>query len=192
MVRAFVAVGISQEARDALADVISRLQQRGVSGVRWVRPEGVHLTLKFLGDVNPGLLEGILAAMERGAWGTGPFRLTLSDVGAFPSTESPRILWVGLEGGLEPLVKLQARIEEELHQTCGFPIERRAFAPHLTLGRTRENLSADERRRLGMILAGVALEAEVSWDVGEVHLIRSTLTPSGAVYDVLAARPRII
>ena len=187
MVRAFVAIGISQEAREVLADVINRLQQRGVSGIRWVRPEGVHLTLKFLGDVDAGLLEGILAAMERAAQGTASLSLALSGIGAFPSPKSPRVLWVGLGGELELLRELQARIDKELHQACGFSRERRAFTPHLTLGRTRENISADERRKLGAVLAEVALEAEVSWDVGEVHLIRSTLTPSGAVYDVLGS-----
>ena len=187
MVRAFVAIGISQEARDTLADVINRLQQQGVSGVRWVRPEGVHLTLKFLGDVDAGLLEGILAAMERAARGTGSLSLALSGIGAFPSAKSPRVIWVGLGADLDPLRELQARIDRELDETCGFPRERRAFAPHLTLGRTRENISADERRRLGTALAEAALEAQVSWEVGEVHLIRSKLTPSGAVYDVLGS-----
>ena len=187
MVRAFVAVDISNEARAALAGVIERLKERGLSGVRWVRPEAIHLTLKFLGEIEDSQVEGCLSAMERAAPGTGALNLALSEIGAFPNFKSPSVIWVGVKGDLDPLQELQSRIDQGIYSTIGLPEEKREFSPHLTLGRVRENASGDEHRRIGEALAGVALDADVSWKVSKVNLIRSTLKPSGAVYDVLGS-----
>ena len=188
MVRAFIAVDISGEARDALAGVAKRLQEQGVSGVRWVRPEGIHLTLKFLGDIESAMVGRVMEGIESACEGTAPFKLGLSRPGAFPSSKSPRVAWVGLKGDLDLLERLQGRIDREMHSACGFPEERRAFTPHLTLGRMRENASGEERRRMGEALVRATLEDGVWWQVKEVYLIRSTLTPSGAVYDILGSR----
>ncbi len=187
-VRAFIAVDISGEARDALAEVTKRLQEQGVSGVRWVRPEGIHLTLKFLGDMESTMIDRVMEGVESACKGTGPFELGLSEPGAFPSSKSPRVVWVGLRGELDLLERLQGRIDQEMHSVCGFPKERRAFTPHLTLGRMRENASGEERRRAGEALAKIPPENGVWWQVREVCLVRSTLTPSGAVYDILGSR----
>ena len=190
MVRAFIAVDIPQEARDALSEVISLLQNQGVSGVRWVRPDAIHLTLKFLGEIDPSLVEGILARMERAVRGTGIIALALGDIGAFPNLNSPRVIWVGLTGELGPLSGLQERIDTEMSlMEGGFPKEDRPFTAHLTLGRLRENVSGEERRRAGKAMAEVTLERRVRWQVKEVNLVRSTLTPTGAVYDVLGSLP---
>ena len=189
MVRAFIGVDISGEARNALEEVIWRLQERGVSGMRWVKVEAVHLTLKFLGDVDTAQVDTILEAMERACRGTVPFSLCLSEeLGAFPGRGSPRVLWVGLEGEMDPLKTLQDRIDQQMHLSGGFPRDGRVFTPHLTLGRMRDNVSGEQRRRAGAVIAEVTLPGEVSWKVGEVNLMSSTLTPQGAVYDVLASR----
>ena len=169
-----------------MADVTERLKQRrGLSGVRWVRPEGIHLTLKFLGEIEDPQVEAILESVERATRWSGKLTLVLSEVGTFPNFNSPKVIWVGLKGNPDSLKELQSRIDQGISSTTGLPKEKRKFAPHLTLGRVRENASGDERRRIGQALAEVALEADVSWEVCEVELIRSTLTPSGAVYDVL-------
>lgn len=189
MVRAFIAVDISREARDTLAQAVNSLKERGVPGVRWVNPEGIHLTLKFLGEIDPGLLDKISSGLERAAQGTRPFKLCLSGIGAFPNAASPRVIWVGIKGELDLLRELQGRVDQEMHTGGGFGKERRSFTPHLTLGRLRDNVSGEERRRAGKALAEVALGSEVSWQVTEVKLMRSTLTPPGAVYDLLGAWP---
>ena len=188
MVRAFIAVDISQEARAVLAETAKRLQEQGVTGVRWVRPEGVHLTLKFLGEIEPNLVESILEAMEGAGLGTGPIKLGLSELGAFPSMSNPRVIWVGVDGDMAPLAKLQSRIEEALYLSCTLPKEKRAFSPHLTLGRLRERQSAKERGAVGRALAGLMLGGEVRWQVDQVNLVRSTFTPSGVEYDLLGSR----
>ena len=185
MVRAFIAAEISREARDALEAVVDGLKGQGVSGVRWVRPGGVHLTLKFLGEIDEDLVQVILDAMERVCHGTGPFTLNLANVGSFPNTNAPRVIWVGPGGELGPLGDLQQRIDQELHSRLGFPLETRPFTPHLTLGRLHDRTTVQDRQRFGQALAGEGLVARVSWQVAELQLIRSTLTPDGAVYHVL-------
>ncbi len=188
MVRAFIAVDVSRQARECLVEATRGLQNAGVSQMRWVRPEGIHLTLKFLGEIDLNAVDPILGAINRAVEGSTPFTLALSGIGAFPNLSAPRVIWVGLKGDLDALGKLQERIDEEVHLTVGLPREPRAFTPHLTLGRMRDNVSAEERRRAGKATTGVDWQADVSWQVNEVNLMRSTLGPSGAVYDVLGSR----
>ena len=188
MVRAFIAVDISGEARATLAGVIERLRQHpGFSGVRRVKPEGVHLTLKFLGEIPEAQVEMVLGAVERAARSTGTLNLALSEIGAFPSVKSPRVVWVGVKGDVGPLGELAGRVDQEIHGSTGVSLEKRAFSPHLTLARVRDTASSDQRRRIGQALSEATLEAEVTWKVNAVNLMRSTLKPSGAVYDVLGS-----
>ena len=188
MVRAFISVDVSQQARESLAGVTRSLQNAGVSQMRWVRPEGIHLTLKFLGEIDPDAVDPILGAMDRAIEGSSPFTLALSGIGAFPNLNAPKVISVGLKGDLDALGKLQERIDEVVHLAVGFPKESRAFTPHLTLGRMQNNAPGEERRRAGKATTGVDWQSDVSWQVNEVYLMRSTLNPSGAVYDVLGAR----
>ena len=189
MVRAFVAVDLSGEARSALAGLIEGLQLHGATGVRWVKPEGIHLTLKFLGEIAPELVDTAMAAMEGAAQGTGPFILCLTELGAFPNASAPRVIWVGLGGGLGPLGELQQRVGEQMFLAGNLPRERRAFTPHLTLGRLTEKAGGEERLLVSRAIGEVSFQREVSWRVNEVHLMRSILTPSGALYHRLGSAP---
>ncbi len=184
MIRAFVAADISPAARRTLAEAVDSLQG-GVSGVRWVRPSAIHLTLKFLGQVDPSLTPDIMDALGRSTSGRSPFRLGLSGVGAFPRPESPRTIWAGLEGDLEELEGLQREVDREVSPVAGVPVESRPFVPHLTLGRVRDRVSPAQRRTIGHALRGATLAPTSPWTVAALHLVRSTLTPAGPVYDVL-------
>ena len=195
MIRAFVAVAISQEARRTLAEAVESLQSRGVVGVRWVRPSAIHLTLKFLGEIDglsacvhaqAGSLGGdIMDALQRAAAARSPFRLSLSGLGAFPRPESPRVIWAGLGGDLDELGSLQRDVDREVSPAVGVPLEKRPFSPHLTLGRVRDKVPLTQRRSIGDALRGFDLASTPPWPVTGLHLVRSTLTPGGAVYDVL-------
>ena len=179
--RAFIAVELPLRAREALEGVTADLQALALTGVRWVRPEGVHLTLKFLGNIGSASIEPISQAMSRCAASTAPFELSLGKVGAFPSLRAPRVIWVGLEGALEPLLGLQRTLEDEL-AGLGFIPERRPYSAHLTLGRIREGTPPAQRRRVGDAL-GQVLEAEdAELPVKDISLIKSTLAPTGATY----------
>ena len=187
VLRAFIAIEISREARDELIEVTSQLKRHGVTGVRWVKPDGIHLTLKFLGDIDPPLVDSLLEAIRTSANGTSPFTIGLAEIGAFPKADSPRVIWAGIEGDAEVLVNLQRRIDQAASLVASIPTETRPFKPHLTLGRTPGNVSTNDRRKIGEALAKVTLNSRVSWLADEIKLIRSTLTPEGAVYNTLGS-----
>ena len=136
-IRAFIAVELPPAVREAVEGVVRELRSGIGDGVRWVRPEGVHLTLKFLGDIDAGSVPAVSRAMAQCAASAAPFDLFLEGVGVFPNARRPRVIWIGLGGALEPLLALQHSIDREL-EGLGFARERRPFTPHLTLGRVRD------------------------------------------------------
>ena len=189
-IRVFIALEIPPEGKQALADTIRRLQTAIPYGVRWVDPAGIHLTLKFLGNINASLVEDILKAMQCAAqdFPGKSFHLQLSGLGFFPNERQPRVLWAGIEGDLDSLKSLQEKVDEAISR-LGFPREKRPFNPHLTLGRVRDGVSSGTRRQVSAAFAATSLEPGDPWEVKEVHLIRSTLTPGGAIYTHLGSVP---
>ena len=185
-IRTFIAVHLSQKARRQLSDTIRSLGSEIPSGVRWVDPEGIHLTLKFLGDIDPALVKDVLQAMEQAASGSLPFHLHLNGLGVFPNQKRPRVLWAGLGGDLDALGALQEKLEAAM-SGLNFPWERRAFSPHLTLGRVRDGVSAVARQSIGAVLSSGSLEDADPWQVNAVHLMRSDLTPDGALCSSLGS-----
>ena len=183
--RAFVAVDIPGDARRVLADAVESLRGRGADGVRWVRPSAIHLTLKFLGDIDGSRVGQVMDALRRSAKANPPFRLGLSGLGAFPAPEKPRVLWAGLEGDLDALGRLHRDVDREVSPAAGVAGEKRPFTPHLTLGRVRDRASTGQRQGVAAALRGFRLVTAPSWTVTEVRLVRSTLTSGGPVYDVL-------
>lgn len=186
--RLFVALDLPAGAKAALAATVGQLQSVIPAGVRWVNPAGIHLTLKFLGDTDSGLVTPLRAALrEMAAAGDPmPFPLHLDGLGVFPNYREPRVIYAGVGGDLDSLVKTQRRVEQAIVR-LGFPQEKRPFRPHLTLGRVRDSAAAAARRQIGETIAtqAAALSPEYAWRAGEIHLIRSHLTPSGAVYTTL-------
>ena len=183
--RLFVALDLPAEAKAALAATVGQLQSVIPAGVRWVNPAGIHLTLKFLGDTEAGMVTPLLMALrEMAAAGDPmPFPLHLDGLGVFPNYREPRGIYAGVGGDLDSLVKAQQRGEQAIVR-LGFPQEKRPFRPHLTLGRVRDGVAPAARRQIGDTIArqAAALSPEYAWTAGEICLIRSNLTPSGAVY----------
>ena len=189
-VRVFVAIDLPDPAKEALRQAVADLQENLQQGIRWVRPEGIHLTLKFLGDVSTARVGNIQEAMERAAREFGPvdFRLALSGLGVFPNPREPRVLWAGVSGDLGALEQFQVLVDGCL-EDAGFDRERRPFRPHLTLGRVRDQVAPAERRRIGQVAQQASPPRGVEWQVREIHLIRSKLTPGGAIYDSIGCAP---
>ena len=133
--RTFIAVEVPAAIKDEIAQLVSRLKGTGTD-VKWVEPGNIHVTLKFLGNIEtdqPAVIrDGLHAALDS----TGPFDLTLGRVGAFPDLNRPRVFWVSVGEGRDELIAMQQRIESELHAR-GFVREERPFSPHLTIGRVR-------------------------------------------------------
>lgn len=180
--RTFVAIELDGSLRATLRQVQDRLAgQLAARIVRWVNVEGIHLTLKFLGDTPVDKVEAIQAGLDRAASGMGAFRLAVRGLGCFPNHHQPRVVWAGVEEPLGLLSSLQKSIEAQV-SPLGFPAERRAFSPHLTLGRVHQYASRTQAKSIGDAVAGSAFEALGEMLVTAVACIQSDLTPRGAVY----------
>lgn len=174
--RAFIAIHLPDEVKRALAEIATELARRVESGaVRWVRPEQIHLTLRFLGDIPFEQVPAIGAAMDAAA-STPAFAPHLSGTGCFPNQRRPRVIWVGLVDEEARLATLKATLDAGL-APLGYPPEEKPFRAHLTLGRVK-----DERG-----VAGVEWSADVPGlevPVAAIHLIESQLRPDGPIYIV--------
>jgi 2'-5' RNA ligase len=185
-IRTFVAVDLPEAVRVRLGEQIDRLSGRAGRGVvRWVRPEGIHLTLKFLGEVESDRIEQISRGIRSVAQGHRAFRLRVAGVGCFPSPQRPRVVWVGVREQAGALASLQDDLERAL-SAMGFPREDRPFSPHLTLGRVRREASPVEAARVGALIAGQTEEVLGEVEVREVTLFQSDLRPTGPIYSALA------
>ena len=185
MIRAFIAINLPPTARARLAQLQRELQLTFVAGaVRWVRPEQIHLTLKFLGDVPAESLRDLEAALRRACEFSAPLELRADGLGCFPHPPKPRVLWVGILGDLDRLEELHARVEEQTRNWSA-PDPARPFQPHLTIARVKDLRLAD-RRRLGQTITAHARVSLGGWRVDRVDLMQSVLSPHGADYDCLA------
>lgn len=186
--RIFVACEIPDEWKQALGQAGRALSKSGLSRLRWVRPEGIHLTLKFLGDVGRHLLPDIHGAMLAAGAARTPFELHLRGLGSFGGRGRIRVVWAGIEGDLAALRALQARMDDEL-DALGFARETRPFSPHLTLARVPENAAADIGVQVASALRQVGLPEPAPFTVEKLSLMRSQLGPGGASYTQLATAP---
>ena len=185
-VRAFIAIDVPEQVKASL-DATLRELRATLSGraYGWVRVEGIHLTLKFLGDVDEDSIPTISDALAPTASGERPFSLRLRGTGTFPPGRRPNVVWASLDGDLDALAEVQERVEEAMTR-LGFEAERRTFQPHLTLGRIRSRLSDADLRTLTTVLAEVTHEATEPFTVEAVRLVRSEFRPGGARYTTLA------
>ena len=184
--RVFIALSIPSTAKSVLGKVVQDLMAQVSNGVRWVGLDGMHLTLKFLGNIDSVQVGDIVEAMGQASQNTTPFPMLLSGLGMFPNEKRPRVIWAGLQGDLDSLGKLQARIEDEVSR-LGFSREKRPFSPHLTLGRVREKTGSDIRQRISAAVSACSISSAESWQVESVRLVQSQLTLGGAAYTDLAS-----
>ena len=181
-IRAFIAIELPDPVRAFISHIQAKLRREEHAQVKWVNPESVHLTLKFLGNTDPELIPDVGRAMSRAAAGLGPVRLELSELGAFPNLRAPRVVWVGLKGDISTLRVLHTQVEDRLAE-LGFPREGRAFSPHLTLGRVRQGAARPEQQHLSQAISSTNLDERLAFEASSVSLMRSTLTRAGAIYN---------
>ena len=185
-VRVFVSVGLSPEAREALVDAVERIRAEVPEGIQWARPDGMHLTLKFLGNIPSGNVSPLLECVREFAAPNPGFGLNLAGLGMFPNRRKPRVLWAGVEGDMDSLSSLQQAAEGAIN-ALGYPPEQRPFRPHVTLGRPRRSVSDGQLARIGAVVSGLVPPHPVPWQVDSVEVMRSDLHPSGARYTVLGS-----
>jgi 2'-5' RNA ligase len=182
--RLFVALDPPDPVRRRLAAMqaeLRRLAGRHADEVRWAAPEGIHLTLQFLGAVPEERVPALKEAVGGAAAGSRPLALEVKGAGGFPSARRPRVVWAGVEGDRPALAELVADLGRRL-APLGFTPDERPFSPHLTLGRAREGRGAPG---LGGALARASASDPVPWRADALVLVRSHLSPAGARYEAL-------
>jgi len=183
-IRAFVAILLPDDVRSALDEEIERLQPAG-GDVAWVTRDNLHVTLKFLGHVEPARLDHAVSALARVATVVARFELAVVGLGAFPSPTRPRVVWAGLERGADAAAVLARAVDGALVDH-GFAREARPFTGHVTLGRVRQ---PGRDRRLTALLTAGAGHRFGRLTVDRFALMRSELSPRGARYSVIGAWP---
>lgn len=194
-IRTFIAIELADGQKRSLADLQTRLKREHAAvkiarssssnAIRWVAADNIHLTLKFLGNVDADKMPALQNAVADACTGTSPFVLKLDGVGAFPNLTRPNVVWVGIKGD----IKMATRLAQKIDDACaalGFPREERAFSPHLTLGRVNRDADSRERQLIGEMIAKAEAHELGDFRVDHVSLMKSVLKPGGSVYSRLA------
>jgi 2'-5' RNA ligase len=184
-IRSFLALDPPPEVRKEIGIIQGRLRKILHGDIRWTNPESMHLTLKFFGNIFETDVERISQAVGKITAQAAPLTLEVKTVGAFPNPKRPRVIWLGINGDVERLVRLQEEIDREL-LTKGFPKEDRPFKAHLTLGRIK---SPGGIAGLEDLTAKADDYAAGSFTAHGLILFKSDLTPRGAVYTELVKFP---
>jgi 2'-5' RNA ligase len=182
--RTFIAFELPKTVTDHLRALQVELQTIGM-GVRWVRPGNIHLTLRFLGDIRPEDLQAVITALDTAVRGQGPIRLAVKGISVFPGIRKPRVIWAGLTDQVPELMAFQGRLESILNH-CGFPREDRPFKAHLTLGRIKGALDAQQ---LDKLIRRIGESEPLGFQAEQAILFKSDLMPSGALYTRLHSAP---
>ncbi len=178
-VRTFIAIDVPEDLKLAIGRIQQELAKLGGGRVSWAKPGGIHLTLKFLGDVDRDVLDGVVKAVRKAVNGRSDFALKTTERGGFPSLTLPRTLWLGVDGGAA-LTDLRASLQKSLFD-AGFPIEGAKFRPHLTVGRVKSLAK-------GSPIPAKFVEAPLQvfeWHAAGVNVMASQLKPTGAEYSVV-------
>jgi RNA 2',3'-cyclic 3'-phosphodiesterase len=186
-IRCFIAIELSPELKAELSRLQNKLKSAGGGSntARWVEPNGIHLTLKFLGNTDKGKIADITREMEQAVKGIPEFKLEVTELGTFPNPRRVQVVWVGVTGDTEKLNEIVKRLEEGLAKQ-GFKAEVRPFTPHLTLARVRETAVPEAVKALGEAVGNMKPEIASGVPVTEVCLMQSQLTPRGSIYTRLS------
>jgi 2'-5' RNA ligase len=190
-IRTFLAVELPKAEKERLARLGTAFAQYTAS-LRWTAPDLLHITVRFLGGVPQSKIGSVRQAAAEATLAISPFSLHISGLGAFPDERVPRVIWVGLsrDAGYESLQRLFSRLEAALAEQ-GFEREGRAFSPHITLARTRDQISSEDRRALGRRIVEVQRTTPVagSFRVEALTVMRSDLGRSGPRYTPITSQP---
>ena len=180
-IRSFIAIPLPQNIKDYLSSLISDFKKTGAD-VKWVKPENIHLTLKFLGAQEPETLEKIKVILDKIAQDKFAYTMEISLIGVFPKLEFPRVIWVGLSIGDKETKIIAKELDEKINK-LGIPKEERAFSSHITIGRVRSSLN---REKLTLALKNCVIEeGKLKFSADKIILYKSTLLPGGPIYEAI-------
>ena len=178
--RTFIAIALPQEIRDYLACIQAELK-KCQADVKWVQPENIHLTLKFLGERDEKKIEKIKEILQESVREKACFAVRLCNIGAFPKIDFPRVIWLGLDKGEKETKEIAYALEEKIAK-LGIPKEDKPFSSHITIARIR---SPANRESLVQELKRVPKLKDLEFPVTKITLYKSTLTPKGPIYEIL-------
>ena len=181
--RAFIAAEIPLDIRQDIEHATSNLRRGTGSLIRWVAVENMHLTLKFLGDIPTANVEVLTQMIRAEADSFNCFDIHLTGIGSFPNPKRPRVIYIGIQAPAE-LEAFQRQLESATRR-LGYNSEERAFAPHLTIGRVRQNIPQDDQQKIRRALEASKIDSPGTAKVNSVHLYKSDLKPTGPVYTKL-------
>ncbi|MDD5485975.1 MAG: RNA 2',3'-cyclic phosphodiesterase [Dehalococcoidales bacterium] len=182
--RLFVAIELPDDVRQELGNLQEKLRAEGIEMLKWVSPQSLHITLKFLGDVDPARITGISRELDTVSGQFSSFSIGFKGLGTFPSLSCARVLWVGLAGELGRLKMIAGEVERKMSD-FGFEADRRPFVPHLTLGRVRPGIPPAELRIIAEVVGKTVYKPAMRMRVNDISLMRSCLSPVGASYNRL-------
>ena len=186
LIRAFIAIELPPELKKELTELETLLKKNSPPVIKWVDPDSIHITLKFLGDTSDAIIDKLSLAMAESVVCISPFELATHQLGSFPSIVRPQVIWVGVNGEMDKLARLRDNIEKNT-EALGFKRELRPFSPHLTLGRVRDVARPDEVQRIGKLINETAFTAIHNISVNQINLMKSALTPTGAIYTCIGS-----
>lgn len=181
--RTFIAIELPNEIKEYLNSIQERLKKTGAD-VKWVEPQNIHLTLKFLGEIKEKKLESISKIMEEVTKDKKEFIIQLSSLGVFPKIEFPRVIWVGISQGQDQTTQIAQELEEKL-SLLGIPKEKRPFLSHITIGRVRSSLNRKELVCEIKNLQNNFKDNKLEFIAKKIILFKSTLTSGGPIYEAL-------
>lgn len=188
MLRAFIAIEIPTQIQQSIQQQTAVLRQAlGSEAVRWVPPQNVHLTIKFLGDVSVSNIELLKQMLVVEAGQLPPFEIAVGGLGCFPNSRRARVIWIGLK--TPPAMETLQHAIETASARLGYSSEDRKFSPHLTIGRVSQRATGSELQQIRAGLEGASVGELGSAPVQAVHLFKSDLQPAGAVYTCLFSAP---
>lgn len=178
--RTFFCIELSDEVTSKLAKIIASFRNNTEAKVNWVDKENLHITMKFLGNIDPGKTETIKEKSKKAADSVSPFKMTLDKIGVFPNLRRLRVIWVGSREEPGEVHKLNRNLEGELKK-IGFDPEGRKYIPHITLGRVKER-DQSKVKPLADQVESYRIEETIPAEADGLTLMESKLTPEGPIY----------
>ena len=181
--RAFIAIELPQEIKNRITGLQKELQRTGAD-VKWVEPRNIHLTLKFLGEINKDMFIKLIGIIENLAKNNQPFTASLFSLGVFPKTDFARVIWTGIDKGEKETTLLAKDLEDRI-QGLGIPKENRPFSTHITLGRIRSTKNREKLMPAILELGKELGKENLEFNIEKIVLFKSSLTSSGPIYETL-------
>ena len=179
-IRAFIAIPLDPKIQHSIECMQDHLKKSN-NDIKWVKPENIHITLKFLGDVTTEQINSVKQTLSNCTHNTRPFKVELSQLGAFPNIECPRTLWIGLKDSKQQLNRMAVSLEIALGK-IGFQDDQRPFSPHITIGRIRSSKNIDA---LAQSTSSYQISENCTQTISKIILFQSTLTSEGPIYKSL-------